>query len=165
MTDSGEIDDVGVRRMNLNPADLARVGQTDVRPRFAGVGRFVDAVARGQVAAQAGLAHADVHHVRIRRGDRDRADRAAADESVRHVVPRQPGIVGFPHAAAGGAHVVHERQRRDPGHRRDPAAPERTDVAPSQRGVEIRRLLGRERLKDGDRDDREKKACSLHKRR
>jgi hypothetical protein len=53
-----------------------------VRPRLAGVGRLVDAVARHDVAADARLAHADVDEVRVRLRDGDRADRRALDLTV-----------------------------------------------------------------------------------
>ena len=56
--------------------------EADVRPRLAGVGGFVDAVARHDVAADARLAHADVDDVGVRVGHGDGADRRALDLAV-----------------------------------------------------------------------------------
>ena len=74
MPDGCDIDDVRVRWMDADAANLAAVGQSDVRPRLPGVRRLVYAVAARQVATQARLSHPDVHHARIRLRDGDRAD-------------------------------------------------------------------------------------------
>src|SRR5215831_2587224 len=133
MTDRGDVDDVGVGRMDLHAADLAGVSQADVRPCLARVGRFVDAVTGREIATQASLAHPDVDDVRIRLRDGHGADRAGVKVSVRHVVPRQAGILCLPDTAAGRAHVVDERLRGDAGDSGDTPAAEWTDVPPSQR--------------------------------
>ena len=74
MAERGDVDEVGVRRVDADRGDGQRLLEADVRPRLAGVGRLVDAVALDDVAAQLGLAHADVDDVRIRLGDGDGAD-------------------------------------------------------------------------------------------
>jgi hypothetical protein len=125
-----------------------------MRPGLSGVARLVDAVARRQIAAQARLAHADVDDVRVRLGDRHGADRSALDEGVRNVAPRHAGIVGLPHTAAGGAHVVHQRLAGDAGHGGDAAAAVRPDAAPTQRIGEPGARLSDDRMherRDGDR--------------
>ena len=141
MPDGRDVHDVRIRRVNADAPDLAAVGQADVRPGLAGVGRLVDPVARRQVAAQARLAHADVDDVRIRLRDGDRADRSGPEEAVRDVAPGHAGVVGLPDAAAGRAHVVDERLAGDAGDRRHAAAAIRADAAPAQRRAEVGSLL------------------------
>ena len=75
--------------------------EADVRPRLAGVGGLVDAVARHDVAADARLAHADEDDVGVRLGDRDRADRRAVDLAVGDRRPRAAAVGRLPQAAAG----------------------------------------------------------------
>src|SRR5262249_11241988 len=65
--------DVRVGRVDGHGADLALL-LPDVLPGLTGIGGFVDAVARRHVAADVGLATADVDHVRVGRGDGDGAD-------------------------------------------------------------------------------------------
>src|SRR5213595_3629876 len=62
--------------IRVHPADLSRVRESDVGPRLAGVGGFVDAVAGRHVAANRRFAGPHVDHVGITRCDFDRADRA-----------------------------------------------------------------------------------------
>ena len=69
---------VGIARVDDDARDVPRVVEAEVRPRLAGVGRAIHAVAVGPVFAQVGLAAADVDDVRIGRRDRDRADRRDA---------------------------------------------------------------------------------------
>src|SRR3712207_6925753 len=54
--------------------------RSEVLPRLAAVVRSVDAVAVRDVAADGGLAHTGVDHVRVRLGDGERADRGARSE-------------------------------------------------------------------------------------
>ena len=131
----------GILRVDGDPADLSRVGEADVLPRAAGIDRLVDAVAVREVAAEAGLAHADVDHARVRRRDRDGADRAGLHVAVGDRAPGDAAIVGLPDAAAGGAHVVDVRLTGNAGHRGDAAAAVRTDAAPAER-LEQRRAIG-----------------------
>src|SRR5262249_42947549 len=64
---------VGILRVDDAGADLALLLPV-VLPGPAGVGGLVDAVAGRDVAADVGLAGADVDHVRVRRGDGQGAD-------------------------------------------------------------------------------------------
>ena len=102
----------GIARVDDDLRDLLAVAQAEVRPRLAGVGGLVDAVAGREVGALQPFAAADVDDVRVRRRDRDRADRAG-----RLVVEdRRPGaaVVGrLPHAAVDGADVEHVRLRSE----------------------------------------------------
>src|SRR5262249_20215670 len=52
------VDEVGVLRVDTDAGDVARLGEAEVLPAPAAVGRAVDAVAVGDVAADAALAHA-----------------------------------------------------------------------------------------------------------
>src|SRR5262245_31551682 len=141
MTNGRDVHHVGIRRVNADAADLARVWQADVGPGFSGVDRLIDAIAGRQIAAQARLAHADVHDVRIRLRDGDRTDRAGPEKTVRHIRPDRARIVSLPDAAAGRAHVVDQRLAGDAGNRRHAASAIRTDTAPTQGRAEIGPVL------------------------
>ena len=87
------------------------------------------------------LTHADVHDVRIRLRDGDRADRSGSEKAVRDIRPDRASIVGLPDASAGRAHVVDKRLARDAGNRRHTASAIRADAAPAQRRAEVGPLL------------------------
>src|SRR5205823_5246566 len=69
------VDHVGVLRVHDDPRDPLRLGQARVRPRLAGVGGLVDAVADGDGVAGPGLAGTDPDRARIPRVDGDGSDR------------------------------------------------------------------------------------------
>src|SRR5213078_421636 len=92
-------DIVRVRGADDDRADVVRIAQTDVDPRLATVGRLVDAVAARF------LAGAGVQNLRVRRRDRQRADRSDAS-LVEDRRPGLSGVAGFPDAAAGRAEVI-----------------------------------------------------------
>src|SRR5207245_2309219 len=73
MAQDGGEGDVRVARMHNHLGDLALL-LPDVLPVLAAVGRFVDAVADGDVAADVGLAGADVDDVGVGGRDGDAAD-------------------------------------------------------------------------------------------
>ncbi len=56
MAERTDVDDVGILRIDDDPADLARVLQADVRPGRAAIGGFIDAVAGRQIGTNIGLA-------------------------------------------------------------------------------------------------------------
>src|SRR5581483_6037511 len=95
----GDVGNVGVFRMHAHAADEAGIGQAKVRPGLAGIGGTVDAVAVGDVAADAGLSHAGIDDVRVRLGDGDGADGGGAHEAVGDVLPVGAAVGGLPHAA------------------------------------------------------------------
>src|SRR6185369_5196785 len=96
--------------MDDDPADLARVLETNALPGAARIGALVDAVAeRGGLAAHGVLTGAHVDDVRVVRGNGDRADAAHAEAAIRDVAPVRAGVVGLPHASAGVAGIVDER--------------------------------------------------------
>ena len=55
--------------------NLLAVAEAEMRPRFAGVNGFVDAVASGKIGPLKPFAAADVNDVGIGKGHGDRADR------------------------------------------------------------------------------------------
>jgi len=61
--------------MDDDLADVARVLQSNVVPSLAAVVRTIDAIAEGDVAANAGFTGADINYIGIGVGDRDAADR------------------------------------------------------------------------------------------
>src|SRR6266853_2460554 len=65
MAERGDQNMVRIARIDPNSRDVLRLLQSDVLPGFAAVGGLVDSIAVGDVAAQAGLAGANVDHVRI----------------------------------------------------------------------------------------------------
>src|SRR6185295_13375146 len=67
--------DVRIARVDDDAADPPRRVEAAVRPRLAGVCRLVDAVADRDVAADERFAGAGPDDVRVRRRDRQRADR------------------------------------------------------------------------------------------
>ena len=119
--------DVGIGRMDDDRADLADL-LPDVLPGLAGVGGLVDAVADGDVAADVGLAGADVDDVRVRRGDGDGAD-GRGRLVVEDRPEGQPAVGGLPDAAGGGGGVVGERIAGHAADAADAAAGRRADAA------------------------------------
>ena len=71
----GDVDDVGILRVDDDPADVLRLAQPHVLPGLAAVGRLVDAVAPRRALAVVRFAGADPHDVRIGRVDGDVANR------------------------------------------------------------------------------------------
>src|SRR5881296_1196125 len=61
MAEHGDVHEVGVGWMHADCANLARIVETDVRPRFPSVRGLVDAVSRRHVAADRRLAGPDVN--------------------------------------------------------------------------------------------------------
>ena len=101
-----------------NLRHVVRFGQSHVRPRAAGVDRFVDAVAGVRAARLVGLARAHPDDVRGRRRNRHGANR----RDILMVEDRLEGraVVGrLPHAAVPGRDVerVEVLVRRRLGHR------------------------------------------------
>lgn len=99
---------------------------------FPGVGRLEDAVAGIEVAADIGLAGADVDDVWIRWRDGDRADRRgdARDLAVGDVRPTQAIVGALPNAAFDAAKIEEVRIAWNPCHCDGPAADIGADAAP-----------------------------------
>ena len=132
VAEGGHVHVVGVLRVDADAADLHRVAQAHVAPRLARVRRAIDAVAVGDVAADAALAHAGVEDVRVGRRHREGADRTRLHLAVGDRRPLDAGVRRLPDPAPGRPHVVDERLAGHAGHGRDAAAPEGTDRAPAE---------------------------------
>src|SRR5579875_847175 len=127
------VDQVGIVRMDAYLGDVTRVRQAEVRPGLTCVGRFIDAVAMRDVAANGCLAHANVDDVRVRGGDGYRANRGAFEKAIGDVFPDQAAIDGFPDTAARRAEIKYLRVLRVSADGDDAATAERTDQPPFKR--------------------------------
>ena len=133
MTERGDVHEIRVGRIDPDLGDHLRLGQADMRPCLAAVRRLVRAVALNDVAANVCLAGADVDHVRVRRRDRDRANRRGVDQSVGDRPPGHAAVGCLPQTAAGGAHVVLVGSRDAAGHGNRSTAASRSHAAPAER--------------------------------
>ena len=97
--------DVRIRGMNADLGDAVTLLEADMRPRLAGIGAAVNAVARHDVAANARLTHADVDDVRIAFAYCDRTNRRALDLAVGDRCPIFTAISRFPEPASHRAKV------------------------------------------------------------
>src|SRR6185437_7697455 len=84
--------------------NLLAVTQAEMRPGFAGVSGFVDAIAHGEIRAVQSFAAADIDDIGIRRRDGDRTD-GTGGLVVKDGLPSASVIVGLPHAAVADAHI------------------------------------------------------------
>src|SRR5262249_53482527 len=101
----GDVDHVGVARVDDDAADVLRVLQADVAPGLAAVVGAVDAVAVGDAALAVVLRGADPDDVGVLRVEGDGAD------GVRALViedgdPGGAGVAGLPDAARSGRDVI-----------------------------------------------------------
>src|SRR2546422_10960557 len=69
MAEGSDEGDIRIRGMDDDGADVAGVLQADVVPSLAAVVRTIDAIAEGDVAADASFARTNVNHVGIGIGD------------------------------------------------------------------------------------------------
>src|SRR5882724_136836 len=134
MAQSGDEYDVWIRGMNDEFADVPGVLQSDIGPSLAGVIRTIDAVAEGDISADASFAGSRVNDVGIGIGDRDAAD-GGGGLFVEERIPGDAAVRGFPNTAGNGAKVIGIGLARDTGDGQDPAAAKGTDQAPLHAGV------------------------------
>src|SRR5207247_11132606 len=66
MPGDGDEQPLGIARVDRELRDLLPITQSQMRPRFSRVSRFVDAVANGQIRTVQTFAAPNVNHVRIR---------------------------------------------------------------------------------------------------
>src|SRR5262249_33497079 len=104
VAEDSSVGDVGVFRVDDHLPDLPLLFP-DVLPALAAVGGAVAAVAGGGVAADVGLARADVDDVGVGRGHSDGAD-GSNGLVVEDGFPGDARVGGLPDAAGGGARVV-----------------------------------------------------------
>jgi hypothetical protein len=125
------IDNVRVLGVDDDCADRVRIAQADILPRFAGIGRFVNAVAWNNGVADVRLAGADIKNFRIGRRDGDRANAGAGPRqlAVSDVFPF--GAIGaLPDAASHGSGIKEVIVSRNTGHSDHASADVRADTTP-----------------------------------
>ncbi len=86
--DGADVDDVGVARIDEDVLDVLGVLEPHARPRLAGIGRLVDAVAEADAALVVVLARAEPDDVGVLRIDDHRAERIRAVG----LEDRRPGV-------------------------------------------------------------------------
>ena len=105
MSERRYINAIRIGRVDHHASDLTRGFETDVRPGLAGIGGLEHADAVGVLAADVGLAGADVDDVGIGRSHGDGADGADGNAFVGDGKPGAAGVLGLPHAAADRAEI------------------------------------------------------------
>ena len=127
-----DVEPVGVSRVYPDAGDVAGVLEADVLPGRPGVGGAVDAVAVGDVAAYAGLAHSGVYDrgIGVRHGER--AYGGGAEEAVGDVAPVRTAVGGLPDAARARSEVEGLPLVGVARHGHDASAPVRPYRAPPQ---------------------------------
>jgi len=101
-----DVDDVGIRRMDPDPADRLGRRESHVLPGLSGVGRFIDAGSGDGRPEDVGLSRSEVDDVRIGLGDGDVAD-GYGRVLIEDRSPGDPGVLRLPQAARGGSDVDH----------------------------------------------------------
>ena len=101
----GYKNDVWIRRMHDQLADVPRIFQPDIRPGLAAVVRTIDAIAKGNISADAGLAGAGINNIGIGFGNSNGAD-GRNTLLIEKRIPGNAAIIGFPDSAGDCAHVV-----------------------------------------------------------
>src|SRR6266404_2595433 len=137
MAESGDEYDVWIRGMDDEFADVPGVLQSDIGPGFPGVIRTIDAVAEGDISADASFTGSRVNDVGIGIGDCDAAN-GRGGLLLEERVPRDAAVRRFPDAAGDGAKVIGIGLARNSGDRQDPPAAKGTDQAPLHAGVGFR---------------------------
>ena len=135
------VDQIGIHPVHPDPGEGLDTGQPGVLPGLAAVRAPINPVALHDVAAELGLAHADVDHVGIGLRHGHCPNRGTPKLAVGHRAPGQAAVRRLPEAPAHGTEVVLVRPARNPGDRDRPAAPIRTDVPPGL-ALEIGRIDG-----------------------
>ena len=135
MAEHGREHPIGITWIDGDLWNLLSIAQAELGPALARVGRLVDTVADRQVGAMQPFTGTHVNDIRIRRCDRDRADRAG-----RLIVEdRHPGAASIgclPHTAVVHADVEDVRLVGYAGRRFGATAAERTDGPPAHLGEE-----------------------------
>ncbi len=136
--------DLGVGRMDADPAHLPRFLEAGELEALAGVGGLEDAAADDDVRADGRAAGPDPDVIGIRRRDVDRPDRPGRDLAVADREPGDTGVLGLPHAAAGRAGVEGVWPLAHAGQAGDAAAARGADHPPLQVPIRLQRhdLIG-----------------------
>src|SRR6202008_1583449 len=131
MPHGSNINNVGIFGVYEDCAGRVCLAQPGVLPRFAGIGRFVNAVAWNNGVADVGFAGADVKNLRIRRRHRYRADTGTGPRqlAISDVFPFGT-VRALPNAAAHRSGVKEGPVSRDASHGNDSSADVRPNAAP-----------------------------------
>ena len=119
-----------ISRIDYDRADLPRIFQPNVVPRFAAVDRFKDSGAVRRIAANRRFARADINHVVIGWRNRNRADR----RNGCFVEKRSPicaAVSRLPHAARDRTEIICVRLTYDTFDRQRASSAKRTDLSPT----------------------------------
>src|SRR5690349_11082581 len=120
--------DVRVRGVDDDTADLTDVAEPHVLPRLAGVGGHEHAAPVDHVIPGVPLSRAHPDDARVRRRERDGAD-GRGGLILEDRFPGIPAVRGLPDSARPGPDVVHVAVARHADHRGDaPAADGRTEI-------------------------------------
>ena len=131
MSFGGNENAVGIFRVDENCSDLLGVTEVlQMRPRFSGVGGFVDAIAGREIRALQSFAAAHVNDIRVGRSNGKRAD-GTAGLIVENRIPGVAEIGGLPDAAVDRGHVEDIRLMRHAGDGHGAAPAERADATPA----------------------------------
>ena len=133
MPHRGDIDQIGVGGMNADLRNVIGVAQPHILPCLAPIGRFVDAVAIGDITANCRFAGAGIDHIRIRFGDGDGAHCGAGQVTVGDIFPVDAAIGRLPNPAADGTEIEGHALGGVTGHGNHAATTWGTDAAPGQR--------------------------------
>jgi len=136
MPQSGDIHDVGTLGIDDNLADLPRVAETEVRPGLAAIGGLVDAIARGKIGTDVGLACAHVDHLGIRPSHGEGTDRRNL-LAVEDRLPDNTGIAGLPDPAIDRAKIEGGRVAANTGDGYYSPSAKRPDEPPPEPRVEL----------------------------
>jgi len=142
--ESGDVGHIWIVRVNFDSAELTHLDQAPLLPRRSGIVGVVEAAANDHVRADSVRARPDVHHICVRWGYADRADRACLEVTVRDRTPRGPVVVGLPDATAGSTHVERQGVIRMSGYSRNTSTARRPNVAITEVGegsLDLRHLL------------------------
>src|SRR5258708_181918 len=131
VTKRADIDDIRVSRVDHDPADLARVLQTDVGPSSAAINRFVNPVARREIRTNVGLARPNVDGLRVRWGYNDGADRADG-LVVEDWRPNSSSVGRFPDASVDPTKIKCCGVARDASHGNHSTSAKWADETPFQ---------------------------------
>src|SRR5437764_8742200 len=134
MPHRSNVNNVGILGGHKDCAGRVCFAQPGILPRFAGIDRFVNAVAWNNRVADVGFAGADVKDLRIRWRHRYRADAGAGPRqlAISDVFPFGT-VRTLPNATANGSGVKEVPVSRDAGHGDHSPA----DVAPHATPFEL----------------------------
>ena len=131
-----DVHEVGVRRVQGDPADVAALPQSHVGPGGTAVGALVHAVAPRRALAIGALASAHPNHRRVHLVDRDRAD-GVGSLAFEDGEQRDPVVRRLEHAPGCRRDVELDRVGFDDSQVHDPPAHDRRADVAGAKGVQL----------------------------